>query len=155
MYLYRRSYLLIDKQLPTEGLTGPSTCYWIYREKNVSGQVHKMVWRNLRSEGSLFSMFISNCTHRKLFWLVSTILASLSRKLCVCLFVSVCLSVYSSPGFNFKLNSRCDSLFPILFQTSTCSLLRTENGRIVQNEFELWWWYFWFSALSSFFKRII
>lgn len=66
-------------------------------------------------------MFIISYTHQRLFWLLSTVLVSLSRKLFFC----VCTSAYAFLGFNFEVNSYCDSLFSQT--TSNFSLLSVKD----------------------------
>lgn len=57
----------------------------------------------------IWGKFIRKYTNQRLFWLVSTILVSLSRKLfCVCIYM-----LYTSRDFNFKWIPTVTPFFPI------------------------------------------
>lgn len=69
--------------------------WWLYGEENgypdeENGLDRPQIWG-----GFFFCMFIMNCTHPR-------------QEMILC----VCVCVYTSPGFSFKVNVYCDSLFP-------------------------------------------
>lgn len=117
-------YLYIDShRAPVlEGLL-PLLC-WIYGEKNgypdkENGLDNPQIWGG----GNFFCMFIMNCTHQRLFWLVQFWFLWAGNDFCMC----VCMYTLHQVSI-LKWIFTVTPFFPIPLQTSVCQVSRITNS---------------------------